>query len=101
MKIKVELNSKELSTLIGDTRDPVGYDFEIDIYTESQKTITEKQEAAIFGGIFWALCTMLPHTIIASVFRKWNNIVKDLQSGLKERAPTVKTNIVVDKEDKE
>lgn len=94
MKIKIELNSKELSTLVGDSNDPVGYDFEIDIYTESQKTIGPKQETAIFAGIFWALCTMLPHSIIQKVFIKWNEIVEQLQKGIKERAATVKTTVV-------
>jgi hypothetical protein len=94
MKINIVLNSKELATLIGDIKDPISYDFEIDIYTESQKTITKKQETAIFAGLFWALCTMLPHVIIAQVFKKWNAIVKDLQEGLQERAAEVKVNTI-------
>ena len=92
MKIKIDVNSKELATLVGDSRDPIPYDFEIDIYTESQKTISKKQETAIFAGLFWALCTMLPHTIIQQVFLKWNKIVEDLQKGLKEKAHDVKIN---------
>ena len=94
MKIKIELNSKELATLVGDSRDPIGYDFEIDIYTESQKTISNKQETAILGGLFWALCTMLPHTIIKQVFLKWNGIVEQLQKGLQEKAAKVTTRVV-------
>lgn len=92
MKINIRLNSKELATLVGDSREPIPYDFEIDIYTESAKTISKKQETAIFAGLFWALCTILPHVIIAQVFRKWNTIVEDLQKGLKEKAHDVKIN---------
>jgi len=99
MKINIILNSKELATLVGDSRDPIPYDFEIDIYTESQKTITPKQETAIFAGLFWALCTMLPHSIIAQIFRKWNTIVEDLQKGLQEKAAKVTTNIVTKPEE--
>lgn len=94
MRIKIELNSKELSTLVGDSNEPIGYDFEIDIYTESQKTIGTKQETAIFAGVFWALCTMLPHSIIAKVFKKWNAIVEDLQKGLRERREAVSTTVI-------
>jgi len=94
MKINISINSKELATLVGDSRDPIKYDFEIDIYTESQKTISKKQETAILGSLFWALCTVLPHTIIAQIFRKWNTIVEDLQKGLQEKATKVTTKVV-------
>lgn len=86
MKIRIELNSRELSTLVGDSSEPIAYDFEIDVYTESKKTIDKKQETAIFAGLFWALCTMLPHVVVGKVFRKWNSIVEELQKGIKERA---------------
>lgn len=94
MKIKIKLNSKELATLTGKTTEPIVYDFEIDIYTEGERNITAQEETSILGGVFWALCTMLPHVIIAQVFRKWNTIVKDLQEGLKERATEVKINTI-------
>ena len=99
MKIKIEINSKELSTLVGDSREPIAYDFEIDVYTESQKTIGNKQETAIFAGIFWALCTMLPHSIIASIFKKWNMIVEELQQGIRNKATNTIADVLLETEE--
>ena len=36
----------------------------------------------IFTGVFWALCTMLPSTIIHTLFKQWNELVKELSKGL-------------------
>lgn len=84
MKIKIELNTKELSSLVGDSKEAIPFDFEIDLYTESRKEISKREETSIFTGIFWALCTMLPPAVIQNVFKKWNEIVQELNEGLKE-----------------
>lgn len=84
MQIKIDLNSKELSSLVGDNKDPIAYNFDINLYTEARKSISHKEETAVFTGLLWALCTMLPHVVIQSIFRKWNEIVGDLHKGLEE-----------------
>lgn len=99
MKINISANSKELATLVKNDGDIIKYEFDIDIYTESKKEITTKEETAILASIFWALCTLLPHTIISNVFKKWNSIVKELQKGLSKKAAKVSSRIVTKEEE--
>jgi hypothetical protein len=82
MKINIELNSNELDSIVNDTDQPIEYNFLIDLYTESRTEISSKEETAILSSLFWALCTMLPYTIIHSLFKKWNDLVIELQEGL-------------------
>lgn len=82
MKINIDLNSKELDILTKDSKDPISYEFLIDVYTESRKELSAKEETMIFTGVFWALCTMLPSTIIHALFKQWNELVKELSNGL-------------------
>lgn len=84
MRINIELNSKELHILREDNKEPISYEFLIDLYTESNKEISAKEETLIFTGVFWALCTMLPSTIINVLFKQWNELVSQLTTGLKE-----------------
>ena len=85
MKINIDLNTKELSSLVGDTKDPIGYDFEVNLYTESKdRVISSREELSIFSGIFWALCTMLPNSILVSLFKAWNKLAEDIQKGLQD-----------------
>jgi hypothetical protein len=84
MKINIELNSKELDILSKDSKDPISYEFLIDVYTESRKELSPQEETMIFTGVFWALCTMLPSTIIHTLFKQWNELVKQLTQGLNE-----------------
>lgn len=84
MKIDIELNTKELDCLINDENTPIEYKFNISLYTESRTEISSKEEVAILSGLFWALCTMLPYTIIHLIFKKWNNKVLEIKEGLTE-----------------
>lgn len=84
MKINIELNTKELDCLINDEDSPIEYKFVIDLYTESRTEITSKEEIAVLAGLFWALCTMLPYTIIHLLFKKWNDLVTELKNGLEQ-----------------
>lgn len=84
MKINIELNSKELHILSEDNKEPISYEFLIDLYTESNKEISAKEETLIFTGVFWALCTMLPSTIVHVLFKQWNELVEQLNKGLQE-----------------
>lgn len=84
MKINIEINTKELDTLMSDKEEPIEYNFNIDLFTEARSEITHSEETAIYAGLFWALATMLPYTIIQLIFTKWNNTVKELREGLKE-----------------
>lgn len=82
MKINIQLNSNELDSIVNDTDQPIEYNFLIDLYTESRTEISSKEEVAILSSLFWALCTMLPYTIIHLLFKKWNDLVIELKEGL-------------------
>ena len=98
MKVKIELNSKELDALV--KKEEVQFDYEVDIYTES-KSVSPEQELAIYSRLFWSLCTILPHTVIRDVFKAWNVVVEQLQKGLKKGEIRVKPprSIVVEPEE--
>ena len=83
MKVKVELNSRELSALVGDSKEDIEWDWEIDVYTESG-SVNKRSELAIFGGMYWALMSMLPHRIVNQFTLKWNSIIEDFQSKIIE-----------------
>lgn len=82
MKVNIELNTKELDILTSNKEEPLEYKFTIDLYTESRDSISGTEEVAILSGLFWALCTMLPYTIIHLLFKKWNDLVIELKEGL-------------------
>lgn len=84
MKIYIELNTKELDTLVQGNREPIEYSFIVDLYTESNKTISTKEETAIYSGLLWALLSMLPSKIIHTLFKQWNNLVSEIATGLAE-----------------
>lgn len=90
MKVKVELNSKELSALVGDSKDDIKWDWEIDVYTESG-SVSKRGELAVFAGMYWALMTMLPHTIVNNFTHKWNSIIEDFQAKVQAAKDAVKT----------
>lgn len=76
MRVKIELNSKELSALVGDSKDDIEWNWEIDVYTESG-SVSKRGELAVFAGMYWALMSMLPHTIVNNFTEKWNKIIED------------------------
>jgi hypothetical protein len=84
MKINIDVNTKEVDTLVNDEDQPIEFEFLINLYTESRTEITSQEEVAVLGGLFWALCTMLPHTIIHLIFKKWNDKIIELKAGLKK-----------------
>lgn len=84
MKIHIELNSKELDTLTKDNKEVIEYNFTVDLYTESNKTISTKEETMIYSGLLWALLSMLPSKIIHTLFKQWNNLVSEIATGLAE-----------------
>lgn len=86
MKVKISLNSKELSALVGDSNDDIKWDWEIDVYTESG-SVSKKGETAILAGTYWALMLMLPWSIINNFNNKWNSIIKDFESNIKKIEP--------------
>jgi len=79
MRVKIELNSKELSALVGDSKDDIEWDWEINVYTESG-SVSKRGELAVFAGMYWALMTMLPHRIVNNFTLKWNSIIEEFQS---------------------
>ncbi len=78
MKIKIEVNSKEMAALYsnqsGDTQTDIAFDFEADVITESGK-LSEKEELLIYGSVLWGLLMGLPHPLIKSYFNSWNEVV--------------------------
>lgn len=82
MDIKIEVNTKELDILSNKSEETITCNFIIDLYTESRTSITPKEETAILSGLLWALCTMLPSTIIQLVFKRWSDLVTELNEGL-------------------
>lgn len=83
MKINIELNTKELDILLNDKgTQSLEYLFTIDLYTEARKELTTKEETVIYAGLFWALITMLPSSLIHHLFKQWNTLVKELSEGL-------------------
>lgn len=84
MKIHIELNSKEIDILSNNNKEPIQYEFLIDVYTESNKEISAKEETVIYSGLLWALLSMLPSTTIHTLFQRWNDLVNEINNGLSE-----------------
>lgn len=86
MKIKAELNSKELDVLLRkDDETKIKFEFEVDIITEGRGP-TKEEENLVFGSILWALIQMLPHGLVKQYFRYWNTVVEKLHKEFEERA---------------
>lgn len=81
MRINIELNSKELMQLSSGTKEEIPYEFTIDLYTEAAE-ITTKEETIVLAALCWSLLTMLPTSIINSLFTEWNSLVTEIQKGL-------------------
>jgi len=84
MRIKIELNSKEIMQLKKGSKEEMEYEYTIEIYTEAEK-VTIKEETVIYTAVCWSLLTMLPYSIINSLFIEWNNLVKQIQNGLQNK----------------
>lgn len=84
MKIKVEVNSKELDVLLkGDSKSKIKFEYEVDLYTEGRAP-NKQEENVILGAIFWALMTLLPHGLVKQYFLHWNKVVEELHSKFKK-----------------
>lgn len=78
MKIKVSLNSKEAHTLLTKDQDTkIKFEYEIDLVTEGRKPSLE-EEYLVLGSVYWALMSMLPHSMVKQYFLHWNEVVKEL-----------------------
>lgn len=85
MKIKIELNSKELAMLHQNRDDDAGNAVEIEyvanVTTESGK-ISVEEEHLVFGSALWGLLMMLPHGLVKQYFLAWNKVVEDIHKNI-------------------
>ncbi len=84
MKVKIEINSKELdilktSNILDQSDEKIKFEFEADVITESKK-INKEEEILVYGAVLWALLVCLPYSLVKQYIINWNEVIKQLNN---------------------